>query len=374
MADWNQALARGIVEENPKLTDICKNVLERTCVHPVDMVTVTSLFFDGNTEENFIECMMNFIDWAKSLIINNDTRYVTLKDTDFDYAFRQEMCEKRGVVDGELEGIKQTLYTRRILLDQEMTASFKKLFKCMLRFSDVCKRMPRCYPTESRKISWRIQKKLAAGKTSGLFVLIDKTEITTVVEYLRKRSPYPWMEDKRFLDDNTNSSDSLGKVTLHVDSAFARWIFIKKELMNYASKGRVNVCTDVGLECYIEIPLLQELDNESISELYKVKVRWLYGDNDNIGGQDDLGKLFNEEDDKIIEEECYNDYEEDDDNEFCNDDDDDDETEVNETDGQQRMNVQQETRYGFAIFQTYALIHCSFALLGKRKKEFRRKN
>ena len=105
----------------------------------------------------------------------------------------------------------------------------------------------------------------------------------------------------------------------------------------------------------------------------KVKVRWLYGDNDNIGGQDDLGKLFNEEDDKIIEEECYNDYEEDDDNEFCNDDDD-DETEVNETDGQQRMNVQQETRYGFAIFQTYALIHCSFALLGKRKKEFRRKN
>lgn len=62
-SEWNQAMARETSEERQSLADVCKDVLERTCVLPIDIVTCTSMFFDGNSENDFIQCSLKFVDW-----------------------------------------------------------------------------------------------------------------------------------------------------------------------------------------------------------------------------------------------------------------------------------------------------------------------
>ena len=309
--EWNQCMADNISNTDDDLSDKCKRVLERTCVLPIDVVTVTTSFFDGNSVQDFLDSLVQFVDWKSKLIQHNEVRYIPLKEADFKHALKQELCEKRGVVEGEIEGIQQTLYTQGILLDKEITGSLKKLSKCMIRFNVVSERMVRCKRESFVRFSWRIQKKLSVGKTRGPFVSIDRSEMGTMIEYFKKCTPYQWMVDKSFVEDGT----TLGKVEVHADCAFARYTFIKKATLTSATRGTLGVCDEEGLECYVDVPLFQTLNRDVLAELSKVKVRWIYGDENDIEGSDDLGDVFTESDDEFMEDDDYgeNDGEDEDD-------------------------------------------------------------
>ena len=349
--EWYQRMACATLNDKQSLADICKDMLERTCVLPIDIVTVTSMFFDGNSENDFIECSLKFIDWDRNITVHEDIKYLSFKEGDFDYAFRQEMCNKRTVVEGEIESIMQALYARGTLVDKEGTGSYKKLYKSMIRFSDVSKRMRKCHPDEFRKLSYRIQKRLQTNRTTGPFVSVEKADLKNIIGYLKKKDPHPWMQDGHFCSNTPHSTEALGKVTVHVDSVLARFLFIQRQMLKDAQPSQITICTDPGMECYIEIPSLRQLDEDAISELYKVRVRWIYGDEDDIGDQSDLTGLFDDEDDEMMSD-GYESFEDDD----CDD------REAGTSSTSRKKD--ERTFGGLTVFETFVVIHCSVVLLG----------